>query len=201
MRGVRPWQGAAAALASAVGGVLLAPAGLLAAGEQAARMEPSAAAAPAPNAVLEVSSGRPTAGIPVELDASGSSGIVAGYRWDLDGDGTFETDGGASAATAAPFEAGAHRVGVEVVDEAGRTDSAHADLSVAAAEPRPDAPEPPDPRKTAPTQPAAQAESEEAPDSACARGRAGTRRARAPSPRRRHRPRSRSRTSCTRRRL
>jgi plastocyanin len=167
-----------AALASAVGGVLVVPAGLLAAGDGPA-MEPSAAAAPPPAAVLDVRSDRPAAGVPVELDASGSRGLLLTYRWDLDGDGSFEADGGSSATTAAPFEAGSHRVGVQVVDQAGRSDSAHADLSVAGGEaarpPEPPAEQPveqPAPDPPAPGRPAAQAESAEAPDSRLrARGR------------------------------
>jgi hypothetical protein len=49
-----------------------------------------------PVAVLVVSSGEAVAGSPVTLDASGSSdpdGTIARYQWDLDANGSFETDG------------------------------------------------------------------------------------------------------------
>jgi plastocyanin len=142
VRGVHPWKGVKVALASAAGGILLAPAGLFAAGEQP-RMSPSAALPPPPAAQLVVRTENPTAGAPVELDASGSTGSLAAYRWDLDGDGAFEAPGAATAST--NFEPGTRQVGVQVVDEAGRADEASVAVEVAGtADPDPD----PDPTPT-----------------------------------------------------
>jgi sugar lactone lactonase YvrE len=53
----------------------------------------------APVAALSVSPGRVAGGKQVTLDASGSrdpEGLRLRYAWDLDGNGSFETDGGAS---------------------------------------------------------------------------------------------------------
>src|SRR3954452_3316095 len=52
-----------------------------------------------PVAVVVVSSGEAVAGPPVTLDASGSSdpdGTIARYQWDLDANGSFETDRGST---------------------------------------------------------------------------------------------------------
>ena len=62
------------------------------------------------------------------LDATAShdsDGTITDYRWDLDGDGVYETDGGTTATRALTFAThGAHSVGVEVVDDDGSTDDA-----------------------------------------------------------------------------
>jgi PKD repeat protein len=62
------------------------------------------------------------------LDATAShdsDGTIADYRWDLDGDGVYETDGGTTATRALTFAThGAHSVGVQVVDDDGSTDAA-----------------------------------------------------------------------------
>jgi plastocyanin len=61
---------------------------------------------------------------PVSLDASASAATagrtVAGYTWDLDGDGTFEADTGTTPTTTASFAgAGTKTIGLRVTDSAG----------------------------------------------------------------------------------
>ena len=136
------------ALAAAVGGALLAPGAILAAGDEPAAAPAQGGAshsaeAPAPAAQLSASPRRPDAGAPVTLDASASRGSIVRYRWDLDGDGSFETDGGESPRAVARFAAGERHVAVQVVDRSGRTAAAATALTVA---------EPP--RQAAPLQPA-----------------------------------------------
>lgn len=63
------------------------------------------------------------AGKPVKLDASGSSdpdGSIAHYRWDLDGDGAMEVDGGTTPTLTHRFKAGVYHVAVQVTDNSGR---------------------------------------------------------------------------------
>jgi hypothetical protein len=63
-----------------------------------------------------------TAGKAVTLDASGSKdsdGKIVGYAWDLDGDGSMETSGGAAPTLKHAFPAGVHHVGVRVTDDKG----------------------------------------------------------------------------------
>ena len=136
----------------------------------------------APTAALSVSPESVTVGEPVALDASGSrdtDGSVASYAWDLDGDGAFERQSGSEATLAHAFEsAGAHTVGVRVVDDSGDSADATASVQVAekpepepAAEPEPKAPEP------EPAAPKAEAASEEREEAASPKPR--TRRAKA----------------------
>jgi hypothetical protein len=77
----------------------------------------------APVAQLRASATRVPAGTTVTLDASGShddDGIVASHRFDLDGDGTFETDRGVYATATLRRDAAATvTVGVEVTDNDG----------------------------------------------------------------------------------
>jgi PKD domain len=57
------------------------------------------------------------------LDASGSSdpdGTIANYSWDLDGDGSIETNGGASPVLRHKFSRGVHHVTVRVTDNQGK---------------------------------------------------------------------------------
>jgi|GEM_PF-6999795 len=64
----------------------------------------------------------PQSGQPITLDAGGSSGGLAPlhYAWDLDGDGTYETDGGTTASTQTTFAgAGVHTIGLRVTDDDG----------------------------------------------------------------------------------
>ena len=59
----------------------------------------------------------------VTLDASGSKdtdGTIAGYAWDLDGDGSMETDGGGSPTLSTKLSAGVHHVTVRVTDNGGK---------------------------------------------------------------------------------
>jgi hypothetical protein len=63
------------------------------------------------------------AGRTVKLDASGSSdpdGSIAHYRWDLDGDGSMEVDGGTTPTLKRKFKAGVYHVAVQVTDNEGR---------------------------------------------------------------------------------
>src|SRR4051812_38215264 len=79
-------RGSAIALAAAIGGTLLVPAAPLA-------DEPPTP----PTAALESVSTTVPAGKPVELDSSASqagTGAIVGHVWDLDGNGSFETDSG-----------------------------------------------------------------------------------------------------------
>jgi PKD repeat protein len=63
-----------------------------------------------------------------KLSAAGSSslgGTIADYRWDLDGNGTYETDTGGTATVNKTFAAvGAATVGVQVTDSKGATATA-----------------------------------------------------------------------------
>jgi hypothetical protein len=59
-----------------------------------------------PTATLTASTRNPSVGDTVTFDASGSSdsdGAIAGYRWDLDGDGSFERDTGSDPTTAKTY--------------------------------------------------------------------------------------------------
>ena len=131
----------------------------------------------APTAALSVSPESVTVGDPVALDASGSrdaDGSVASYAWDLDGDGAFERQSGSEATLAHSFEsAGAHTVGVRVVDDSG--DSGDATASVQVAEkPQPELTAAPEP-KTAepePVAPKAEAASEDREEAASRKPRA-----------------------------
>jgi plastocyanin len=120
------------ALVSAVGGALLVPA-------------VPHAADPAPEAKLETVTQSIPAGTPVRLDSSLSTGAIVRHLWDLDGDGSFETDTGPDAvAGALPIDAGPLTVGVQVVDDQGNRDEATLDLTIAPAAPVGSAPEVPD---------------------------------------------------------
>jgi PKD repeat protein len=63
------------------------------------------------------------AGEPVSFDGSASSdpdGSIAGYKWDLDGDGAFETDTGTAAMTSRSYSAaGTVTVRLRVTDNGG----------------------------------------------------------------------------------
>jgi hypothetical protein len=63
------------------------------------------------------------AGRAVKLDASGSKdpdGTIQHYRWDLDGNGSMEVDGGTTPTLKRKFKAGVHHVAVQVTDNKGR---------------------------------------------------------------------------------
>ncbi len=74
------------------------------------------------------------ASVPVHLDASGSSdpdGQIVKYEWDLDGNGSYETDTGSTPTTTHVFsETGTVDVGLRVTDDSGMTDSATVPVTV-----------------------------------------------------------------------
>jgi PKD repeat protein len=80
-------------------------------------------------------------GTNVTLDASGSTdanGRIAEYAWDLDGNGTYETDGGTSSRTTQTFQKpGLYTVGVEVANTVGKTATARLTITI---DPRPTQP-------------------------------------------------------------
>lgn len=89
---------------------------------------PTAAITATPNPVVT--------GNPVAFDASGSSdsdGTVVGYEWDLDGNGSFETPGGASPVAGRAYpNPTVLSVGVRVTDNDGRTAVARVPLTIQA---------------------------------------------------------------------
>jgi plastocyanin len=156
---------AAIVITSAVGGALVMPAG------------PMAAEEPPPSAVVEASATQVVAGAPVRLDSSRSSGAIVGHQWDLDGNGSFETDTGSLAvAEATPDQPGTLTLRVRVVDASGQAGEAAVDVTVSAPpapEPEPVAPEPAEPAATAgesSAEPAAPAEPAAAPAEPAERG-------------------------------
>ena len=68
----------------------------------------------------------------VTLDASGSNGAkIVDYRWDLDGDGVYETDAGANPKLTTSFaNSGTFKVGLRVIDSNNATDSTAHPLTV-----------------------------------------------------------------------
>jgi len=75
-----------------------------------------------PTASFTASPVNPGVNQEITLDASGSSdeGKVINYEWDLDGNGSFETNGGAVPTTKAKFaKAGPATVGLRVIDNDG----------------------------------------------------------------------------------
>jgi uncharacterized delta-60 repeat protein len=90
----------------------------------------------APTAVLSAAA-TATAGAPVTLDAGGSSdpeGEPLRYAFDLDGNGSFEFDGGANPFAATSFSApGTYTVGVRVTDPRGASATATRGIAVSAA--------------------------------------------------------------------
>lgn len=74
-------------------------------------------------------------GDPVRFDASASvdpDGPLADYAWDLDGDGSFETDSGTTPTVTREFATlGPHAVRVRVTDPAGASDTASATVTIA----------------------------------------------------------------------
>jgi len=89
----------------------------------------------APTAALAASTATPGKGADVTFDAGGSAdadGTVAGYAWDLDGDGSFETPGGATPSITHRYSAvGPVTARVRVTDDDGATAEASVDLTVA----------------------------------------------------------------------
>lgn len=87
-----------------------------------------------PTAAVAVDPVQPTAGAPATIDATGSAdpdGTIERYQWDLDGNGSFEVDGGKTATVAHSFSAaGVQGVGVRVTDDSGATAEAEAFVDV-----------------------------------------------------------------------
>ncbi len=75
----------------------------------------------------------PEAGATVRFDASGSTGDIAEYRWDFDGDGSFEATTTESATTHTYTEGGTRTVVLEVTDGSGQTDRAEGTVDVVGA--------------------------------------------------------------------
>ncbi len=78
-----------------------------------------------------------TAGVPVHLDASGSSspaGPISDYAWDFDGDKSYSSDEGSSATTAHTFSSpGTYTVDLRVKDSLGETATMSHTVTVGAA--------------------------------------------------------------------
>jgi YD repeat-containing protein len=78
-----------------------------------------------PQASFTVSPNPVATGGPVSFDATGSSdpdGIVAKYEWDLDGNGTYETNTGSTATTTKTYaSASTPTIGLRVTDDNGAT--------------------------------------------------------------------------------
>jgi plastocyanin len=129
-------RGSAIALTAAIGGALLVPAAPLA-------DEPPAP----PTAALETASTTVAAGKTVTLDSSKSrpgTGAIIGHVWDLDGNGSFETDtAGTPTVDATPTTAGPLTVRVRVIDDGGLNADAKLDLTVTAV-PKPEVSKAPD---------------------------------------------------------
>jgi subtilisin family serine protease len=92
-----------------------------------------ALANPPPVPALAIAPARPRVQESVTLDASKSTddGRIAGFQWDLDGDGTYETSSGGNATTRAAFDtAGDREVGVRVRDNRGGTAATRLPLQV-----------------------------------------------------------------------
>src|SRR3954469_6076098 len=119
MRGLR------IALVAAIGGTLLVPAAPLA-------DEPPAP----PTAAIEAASTTVPPEKPVELDSSASkagTGAIVGHVWDLDGNGSFETDSADKPKIdVTPEQPGPLAVRVRVVDDRGLNADAELDLTVTA---------------------------------------------------------------------
>ncbi len=87
-----------------------------------------------PHAALSASENPVETGVEVEFDAAASNdpdGSVAGYQWDLDGNGSFETDTGTTATTKATYaQEGKVTVTVRVRDNEAATDTESLALTV-----------------------------------------------------------------------
>jgi YD repeat-containing protein len=97
---------------------------------------PLTVATRAPSASFTVAPGTAAKGANVTFDASASAATegrtIAGYAWDLDGDGTFETDTGTTPSAARSYAAaGALTIGLRVTDSAGDSTTASRPLTIA----------------------------------------------------------------------
>jgi YD repeat-containing protein len=102
-----------------------------------------------PVASFTVSPQTVATGEPASFDAAGSSdpdGTVQRYQWDLDGNGSYETDTGASPQTSRFYaDAGNVVVGLLVTDDDGKVASTQRTLTVTQAPPFADGPSVPPP--------------------------------------------------------
>jgi PKD domain-containing protein len=91
----------------------------------------------APTASLAASTARRVAGVRTTLSAAASQdpdGSIVNYRWDLDGNGTFETNTGATPTANKTFPRfGTFRVGLQVTDSDGAINATTASLAVSPA--------------------------------------------------------------------
>jgi hypothetical protein len=89
-----------------------------------------------PVASFTMTPSSPLVGQTVQFDASGSSdpdGTITNYAWDLDGNGTFETNGGTSATTSRSYAAAGNvSVGLRVTDSDAKTTTTTKTLTVKA---------------------------------------------------------------------
>lgn len=86
-----------------------------------------------PRAALKVPA-KAVEGKAIKLDASGSidpDGSIVNYAWDLDGNGSMETNGGTSPTLTQAFSAGVHHLTVRVTDDRGARSYATATVTVA----------------------------------------------------------------------
>ncbi len=94
-----------------------------------------------PAAALTVSPNPAQTGQAVSFDGSASSdadGTIAKYEWDLDGDGSFETDTGTTPTTSRSFSSpGARSVKLRVTDDLGVSSETSQSFQVNAAPPSP----------------------------------------------------------------
>jgi len=69
--------------------------------------------------------------VTIDAGASTDQGTITDYKWDLDGNGTYETDTGSTAKVTTSFQiAGTHTVGVEATDDHGLSSQATVSVNV-----------------------------------------------------------------------
>jgi PKD repeat protein len=88
----------------------------------------------APTAAFTVTPNPVTAGATVSFNATGSvdpDGTISKYEWDLDGNGSYEVNAGATATTSKSFTpAGSKTIGLRVTDNSGATGTTTQTLTV-----------------------------------------------------------------------
>jgi YD repeat-containing protein len=91
-----------------------------------------------PTASFQATPGAPQPGQTVTFDASGSSdpdGTIVRYEWDLDGNGSYEANTGASPTASRSYAAGTYDVGLRVTDDRGGTGAVSRQLLVGVNQP------------------------------------------------------------------